>query len=164
MCTRIFSQFLGLSIAVLALSGCGLTEDRNTSTLNDSAGPAGTENNALAAAEKSVDAEVVNDGKLACAVGGATAFSRVCELEQAQTDKGLILTLRHPDGGFRKLQVVTDGRGVIPADGADPATVRLTGAKEIEVTVAGNRYLLPATVKPPAAAAATKPAVPATKG
>lgn len=162
MCTRIFSQFLGLSLVVLTLSGCGLTEDRNTSTLNENNGQSAVENNALAAVEKSVDAEVVNDGKLPCAVGGATAFSRVCELEQAQTDKGLILTLRHPDGGFRKLQVVTDGRGVIPADGADPATVRLTGSKEIEVTIAGNRYLLPATVKPSAAAAA-KPALPATK-
>ncbi len=154
MYTRTFSQIAGLSIMVLALSGCGFTEDRNTSSLNDSAGPSGVENNALAAVEKSVDAEVANDGKLPCAVGGATAFSRVCELEQAQTDKGLILTVRHPDGGFRKLQVVTDGRGVIPADGADPATVRLTGAKEIEVSIAGNRYLLPATVKGPAVAKA----------
>lgn len=88
-----------------------------------------------------------DDGKLVCAVSGATAFSRVCEIERSETEKGLLLTVRHPDGGFRRLLVVKDGRGVIAADGAEAAVVTPIGPKEIEVALAGNRYRIPATVK-----------------
>lgn len=84
-----------------------------------------------------------------CAVSGATDFESVCQLEQSQTDAGLLLTVRHPGGGFRRLQVVQDGRGVIAADGADAATVTLNGINEIEVMVAGDTYRLPATAKTP---------------
>jgi hypothetical protein len=74
-------------------------------------------------------------------------FARVCQIEQSQTEAGLLLTVRHPDGGFRKLQVVKDGRGVIAADGADIAKVTPLAAKEIEVALSGDRYRIPATVK-----------------
>ena len=84
-----------------------------------------------------------------CAVSGATDFEGTCQLEQSQTDSGLFLTVRHPGGGFRRLQVVQDGRGVIAADGADAAIIRLRGTKEIEVSIAGDRYLLPANTKMP---------------
>jgi hypothetical protein len=93
----------------------------------------------------------IDDNKLACAVSGASAFSRVCGIERSDTEKGLLLTIRHPDGGFRRLLVVKDGRGVIAADGAETAVVTPIGAKEIEVTLAGNRYRIPATVKGAAA-------------
>jgi hypothetical protein len=159
MYTRTFSKFGLIAVAALTLGGCGLTEDREASSLNDSGAATGA-NAALAAVEKSVDQEIESDGKIACAIGGATEFSRVCQIEQSQTDNGLILTVRHPDGGFRKLQVVKDGRGVIPADGADPATVKLSGTKGIEVSIAGNRYLLPATVKQPAAMSAANATAP----
>lgn len=85
-----------------------------------------------------------------CAVSGATDFEPVCQLEQSQTETGLLLTVRHPGGGFRRLQVVQDGRGVIAADGADTAIITLRGTKEIEVVIAGDKYLLPATAKMPA--------------
>ncbi len=85
--------------------------------------------------------------KLVCAVSGATAFARVCDIERSETDKGLLLTVRHPDGGFRRLLVVKDGRGVVAADGAERAIVTPIGPKEIEVALAGNRYRLPATVR-----------------
>ena len=72
----------------------------------------------------------------------------------------MLLTVRHPDGGFRRLQVVKDGRGLIAADGADVATVTPLGPREVEVLLSGDRYRLPATVKQPAAAAANAVAAP----
>lgn len=89
----------------------------------------------------------VDNAKLVCAVSGATAFARVCDIERSETEKGLLLTVRHPDGGFRRLLVVKDGRGVIAADGAEQAVVTPIGPKEVEVALAGNRYRLPATVR-----------------
>jgi hypothetical protein len=82
-----------------------------------------------------------------CAPAGQTAFERKCAIERMQEPAGLTLTIRHPDGAFRRLLVTGDGRGVIAADGAEPATVSVAGGNVIEVSVAGNRYRLPATVK-----------------
>jgi hypothetical protein len=90
-----------------------------------------------------------NADTIMCAVSGATDFEAACQLEQSQTETGLLLTVRHPGGGFRRLQVVQDGRGVTAADGADTATILLRGTKEIEVSIAGDRYLLPANTKMP---------------
>ncbi len=143
MYMRISKHTLISLVALAALSACGLTEDRS-------------DNLSLAATENAVEQQAADDGKIECAVGGDTLFARVCEIEQAQSDKGLILTVRHPDGGFRRLQVVKDGRGVIAADGADQAKVSITGTKQIEVELAGDHYRLPATQK----GAATKPAKP----
>jgi hypothetical protein len=57
-----------------------------------------------------------------------------------------VLTLHNPDGGFHRLLVTKDGRGVVAADGAEPAIVRVVGEREIEVAIGGDRYRLPATV------------------
>jgi hypothetical protein len=64
------------------------------------------------------------------------------------TADGLSLTVRAPNGGFRRLLVTKDGRGVIAADGAVPARVCPVSANRIEVAIAGDRYRLPATVRP----------------
>jgi hypothetical protein len=82
-----------------------------------------------------------------CAPAGQTAFERKCAIDRVQEPAGLTLTIRHPDGAFRRLLVTGDGRGVVAADGAEPATVSLAGGNIIEVAVAGDRYRLPATVK-----------------
>jgi hypothetical protein len=91
-------------------------------------------------------------GKIPCALVGAADFSPVCTVERSEDADGLILTMRHPDGGFRRLRVMKDGRGVTAADGAVKAKVSLAGDRTIEVALAGDRYRLPATVKgsPPA--------------
>ena len=98
---------------------------------------------ALAAAEQ----KAADDGRLDCAVEGETAFSRACTMERLQGPEGTTLTIRHPSGGFRRLLVTTDGRGVVAADGADPAVVSVIADNKIEVSIAGDRYQLPATVK-----------------
>ncbi len=131
----------------LALGACGDGDKPAGEATKGSASL--TLDDPLAKAEAEADrmrAEA-GDDKLACAVSGATAFARVCDLERSETDKGLLLTVHHPDGGFRRLLVVKDGRGVIAADGAEAAVVTPIGPKEIEVVLAGNRYRIPATVK-----------------
>ncbi|PTW49427.1 hypothetical protein C8J25_101937 [Sphingomonas faeni] len=90
--------------------------------------------------------ETASDTRIPCAQGD-TAFASTCTIEQAQGKNGLVLTIRHPDGAFRRLLVTQDGRGVIAADGAEVAKVTITGTDGIEVALGGNRYRLPATVK-----------------
>ncbi len=83
-----------------------------------------------------------------CAVGAAATLSRVCSVDRQDSDRGLLLTVRHPDGGFRRLLVTKDGHGVVAADGAQPAQVTLVGTNEIEVALGDDIYRLPVTVKP----------------
>ena len=87
------------------------------------------------------------DARIECAAVGAAAFVRDCKVERTDTPDGLTLTVRRPDGGFHRFLVVSDGRGVIAADGAEAAKVAVIGDGRIEVTIGGNRYRLPATVK-----------------
>ena len=87
-----------------------------------------------------------NEARIACARGNA-ALAASCTIEQAQGRDGAILTIRHPDGGFRRLLVTQDGRGVIAADGAEVAKVTVLSADGIEVALGGDRYRLPATIK-----------------
>jgi hypothetical protein len=86
------------------------------------------------------------DNRVECALAGAPAFERVCTVERNEGAEGLTLTIRAPDGGFRRLLVTNDGRGVIPADGAIPAIVTVVSDVEIEVAIADERYRLPATI------------------
>lgn len=87
--------------------------------------------------------------KVECRIAAARDFARDCVVERTTGPEGLSLTIRHPDGGFRRLLVTTDGRGVVAADGAEPATVAIEG-KGILVTIGDDAYRLPATVKPSA--------------
>ena len=103
--------------------------------------------NSLAEAEDQAAKSSAENGKLVCAVDGATSFAPVCEVERATRAEGLTLTIRHPAGGFRRLLVTKDGRGVIAADGAELAVVSPVGDGLIEVTLGGDKYRLPATVK-----------------
>lgn len=87
------------------------------------------------------------DSRVECALNGAAGFERICTLERSTGAEGLTLTVRAPDGSFRRLLVTDDGRGVIAADGAAPATVSVIADNRIEVAIAGDRYRLPATVQ-----------------
>lgn len=114
-------------VTALTLSACG--------------DPDAARNEALAAAAE-------QSGRIDCATEGAARFERVCAVERSAGPDGLVLTVRSPSGSFRRLLVTTDGRGVVAADGADPAQVTLLGDDRIEVAIAGDRYRLPATVRP----------------
>lgn len=92
-------------------------------------------------------AQAAGDEKIDCALAGVRDFALSCSVDRTQSAEGLTLTVRNPDGGFHRLQVVSDGRGVIAADGAEAAKVTVIGDGRIEVAIGGDRYRLPATVK-----------------
>ena len=85
--------------------------------------------------------------KVECAVAGATRLERVCTVERSTATEVLTLTIRGPNGSFRRLLVTKDGRGVVAADGAAPAVVAPAGPDRIDVSIDGDRYRLPATVE-----------------
>lgn len=84
--------------------------------------------------------------RIECAVDGATVFTRVCTVERT-SGPDVLFTIRSPSGSFRRLAATSDGRGVMAADGAEPAAVRIVGPGLIEVSIGGDRYRLPATVR-----------------
>lgn len=90
-----------------------------------------------------------NPARIACARRGSQIFAATCTVERESDDQGLLLTIRHPDGGFHRFRVTTDGRGVIAADGAEVAHVKVLGNDQIEVALGGDRYRLPATIGRP---------------
>jgi len=128
MSTRISkrSQYLvGLVSLPLAACGSGKPDAGDTASRRD-------------------DAAVMH---VPCAKGAA-ALALDCKIEQARGPDGVILTLRHADGGFRRLRVSPDGRGVVAADGAERARVTTSTPGGIDVALGTDRYRLPTTVQP----------------
>jgi hypothetical protein len=105
--------------------------------------------NKIAEAKQEAHQEAVKkaDGRIECAPPGAETFSYGCAIDMVQSQDGLFLTVRHPDGGFRRLLVTKDGRGVVAADGAEQTMVTTLAPDLIEVAIGGARYRLPATVR-----------------
>ncbi|WP_352000023.1 hypothetical protein VVT58_04525 [Sphingobium sp. SJ10-10] len=75
-----------------------------------------------------------------CAIGADAAWKDDCPVEHDHD----LLTIRHADGGFRRFLIVHDGRGVVPADGAENAAILIAGKGEIELRAGQDRYRLPA--------------------
>ena len=94
-------------------------------------------------------AAAAEDDRVDCLLRGTEQYNRFCTIERSAGPEGTILTLRKPDGGFRRLLVATDGRGVVAADGAEQARVSILDDDRIEVEIAGDRFRLPATVRQP---------------
>lgn len=82
-----------------------------------------------------------------CALAGG-AFERVCSIEHTRIGNATILTIRHPDGGFHRLELT--GEGIAAADGAMPAEVTAASADVTEIAIDGARYRVPATIRHPA--------------
>jgi hypothetical protein len=83
------------------------------------------------------------DNRIECQVRGSATFARACSLATAERSDGLVLTIRKADGGFRRLFVANDDRGVIAADGSEQADITLLGDGRIEVAIGGDRFRLP---------------------
>ncbi|MFZ2997158.1 hypothetical protein [Sphingobium sp.] len=77
-----------------------------------------------------------------CAIGANAAWSKDCVSDRA----GDRLTIRNPDGGFRRFRILTDGRGLEPADGAEIAQVQMVDGNRIEVRIGDDRYRLPVKI------------------
>jgi hypothetical protein len=100
----------------------------------------------LGACSAETGAAEASDDFIECAVGGMTAFALDCAVERSEQDGTLFLVVRHPDGAFRRFEVLADGLGLAAADGAEPARVS-TIEDGIEVAVGADRYRFPATIR-----------------
>lgn len=82
-----------------------------------------------------------------CLVPGQTGFETSCSVEEASSPDGKVLTVRSPDGEFRRLLIVSDGRGLIAADGAEEIKVKPAGPGKIDVSIGDIVWRLPAKVR-----------------
>lgn len=89
-----------------------------------------------------------DDSRVACALAGETEFTDKCDVERVQNGDRRELVMRHPDGGFRRFEIVTDGRGLVSADGAEEAVVTPLADGRIQLSVGDDRYRIPATIRP----------------
>jgi len=122
----------------LAICGCGDDTDRAQNPENAQA---------MERAEKDATLQAAEDGRIDCALGEAAEYRRRCNVERIADDGGQMLVIRHPDGGFRRFRVLTDGRGLEPAEGFDETRVKIVDGDMIEVVSGGDRYRLPAQIK-----------------
>ena len=113
-----------------------------------SCGPAGPDTHGAAKTEAGARADAADEGRIACALPGASSFARQCTVDRTETREGTVLTVHQPNGGFHRFRLVNDGRGVVAADGAEEPKVAVMGAEGIEIAIGGARYRLPARVGP----------------
>lgn len=121
-------RFGGALLVLVALAGCDRTAD----------------NSDLAEAEARGSREAAENGRIECALEGAKLFDRTCTVEEMSGEDGTVLVVGRRNVGYRRLQITTDGRGVVSADGAEPAKVSIVGDNVIEVAIGNDRYRLPA--------------------
>lgn len=124
------SRVLLLLVATLSVGACGKND---AEVLKD--------------AESAAAEEAALDGKIECALAGSAAFERTCTTERIAGADGQILLIRHADGGFRRFRILTDGRGLAPADGFDETKIALIENGMIEVSSGDDKYRLPAQIK-----------------
>lgn len=79
---------------------------------------------------------------LLCAQGRAL-LRPVCTAERTRDGDGWVVTVRHPDGHFRRLRVAGDGTGIAAADGAERATVTDLQGEVVDVAIGDDRYRFP---------------------
>lgn len=122
-------RILGLAaLPLLLLAGCDGAPD----------------NKKLAETEAKQSRDAANNGRIECALEGAKLFDRTCTVQEMSGEGGTILVVGRGDVGYRRLQITTDGRGVVSADGAEQATVTIIGEGMIEVAIGADKYRLPA--------------------
>ncbi|WP_428682137.1 hypothetical protein [Sphingopyxis sp.] len=118
----------GAVLALLVVAGCDGRPD----------------NGALAEAEARGSKDAADNGRIDCALEGAKAFDRDCTVTEMSGPDGAVLVVGKQNVGFRRLQITTDGRGVVSADGSEPAKVTIVDDGMIEVAIGADRYRLPA--------------------
>jgi hypothetical protein len=124
------SKVLVIAALGVAMSACGKNND-----------------DALNKAEQSASQEAALDGKIECALAGAMTFARTCTTERISGQDGQLLVIRHADGGFRRFNILTDGRGLSPADGFDETKITILADGMIELKSGDDLYRLPAQIK-----------------
>jgi len=82
------------------------------------------------------------DAVIDCALASAASFTHDCTVERSREDGARLLTVRHPDGGFRRFRVV-DGGSLVVADGAEAVAVA-RNSQGLDASIDGDRYRFPA--------------------
>ena len=72
---------------------------------------------------------------IACAIDGAADFADLCTVER----NGVQVIVHHPDGGFRQLEITSNG-AITALDGADAAQSVAIANGMVEVQLKGDRY------------------------
>ncbi len=117
---------------------------------------------ALAACGKSASAPAAEGAAQAsesakpipCALADAAEFKPVCTVEDTTVEGKLFWIVRHPDGGFRRFQMIDNGTRIATADGADEVEMTRDGGEFI-VKAGPDRYRFPAAPEPAAIPAAS---------
>ena len=120
------------------------------------------DNEVLAEAERRAAEQAPDDGKVECAINGDSEFTRGCETERLSGEDGVTMIIRHPDGGFRRFKVLTDGRGLEAADGSERAKISIVEDNKILVSVGPDKYIMSARMKAPAKTAKAEETAPQT--
>ncbi|WP_422343731.1 hypothetical protein [Parasphingorhabdus sp.] len=131
MSMRIYSTLS----ALLLITACGMPD-----------------NEFLAEAEEDAAEQAADDGRIECAINGDSDFSNGCLSERLAGENGVTLIVRHPDGGFRRFNILTDGRGLEAADGSEKAKIEIVEENKILVSVGSDKYIMPARKKTSATA------------
>lgn len=77
-----------------------------------------------------------------CAIGAGVQLEAACTAEQVLKGNRVEIVIHHPDGGFRRFEVLPDGAGVAVADGAEILSQEMKGPV-LEVVMDNARYLIP---------------------
>lgn len=101
----------------------------------------------LAACSRGGSEPAKDTGKIACALAGSAQFEQRCWVETVVEKGRKLLIVRAPDGSFRRFVAVDDGRGAIPADGADDSSAEWVDGGKLQLTVGQDRYQFPASMK-----------------
>jgi hypothetical protein len=94
-----------------------------------------------------------------CALDDSVEFKPVCTVADSTVDGQLYWIVRHPDGGFRRFQMIDNGTRIATADGADEVEMTRAGAEFI-VKAGPDRYRFPAAPEAPASSPAASSAPP----
>ena len=116
---------------------------------------AGCERHQPDPAAKATGSSAAREERIACKLAGAAAFAPDCAVERARRGGIETLVVRHPDGAFRRFDVLDGGRGIAVADGATQAVTRYADGFA-ELAVDGDTYRFPITVKAAASDAAPR--------
>jgi hypothetical protein len=112
--------------------------------------------NATTAAAVKGEAAAADAAKaIPCALGDAAEFKPVCTVADVTVEGKVYWIVRHPDGGFRRFQMIDNGTRIATADGADEVEMTRAGAEFI-VKAGPDRYRFPAAAEtPPSSPAAS---------
>ncbi|QPD00148.1 hypothetical protein [Qipengyuania soli] len=96
---------------------------------------------ALGGCSAEVSPDVAEQGgrPVECALGNAADFEPGCRLVEVADKGATYFIVRHPDGGFRRLELAETASGFVAGDGA-AASMSTREGDYVILSVGGDRY------------------------